>query len=229
MLSGPYYASEPISRVAGLGVNYGCRMSDVVTSLDQLHALYAEPVEASVRKVTNRLISSQAAYVKASPFAILATNGPEGVDCSPRGDGPGFVRIASPTMLHLPDRRGNNRLDSLRNIVRDPTVALLFLVPGIGTTLRVNGHAVLRTDETLCRSFAFENKVPALVIEVAIDEVYTQCPKALIRSGLWDPSRFLDASALPSAGTMMTEITDGDFDGAAYDAAYPARLQETLY
>lgn len=210
-------------------MNYGWHMSDVITSLDQLHALYAEPVESSVRKVTNRLLPSQSAYVEASPFAILATNGPEGVDCSPRGDGPGFVRIAGPTLLHLPDRRGNNRLDSLRNIVRDPTVALLFLVPGIGTTLRVNGNAVLRTDERLCGSFTFDNKVPALVIEVAIEEVYTQCPKALIRSGLWDPSRFRDASDLPSVGTMMTEITDGDFDGAAYDAAYPARLQETLY
>ncbi len=204
-------------------------MSDVITSLDQLHALYAEPVEAAVRKVTNRLLPSQAAYVEASPFAILSTNGPEGVDCSPRGDGPGFVRIADPTTLHLPDRRGNNRLDSLRNIVRDPTVALLFLVPGIGTTLRVNGNAVLRTDETLRKSFTFDEKVPALVIEVAISEVYTQCPKALIRSGLWDPSRFREASELPSVGTMMTEITEGDFDGAAYDAAYPARLEETLY
>lgn len=204
-------------------------MSDVITSLDQLHALYAEPVEAAVRKVTTRLLSSQAAYVEASPFAILATNGPEGVDCSPRGDGPGFVRITNPTTLHLPDRRGNNRLDSLRNIVRDPTVALLFLVPGVGTTLRVNGSAVLRTDETLRQSFVFEEKVPALVIEVAIAEVYTQCPKALIRSGLWDPSRFRDASEMPSVGTMMTEITDGDFDGDAYDAAYPARLKETLY
>lgn len=229
MLTGPYYAAIAIPRLSALGVNYGCRMADVITSLDQLHALYAEPVESSVRKVTNRLISSQAAYVEASPFAILATNGPEGVDCSPRGDGPGFVRIASPTTLHLPDRRGNNRLDSLRNIVRDPSVALLFLVPGIGTTLRVNGKAVLRTDEPLCRSFTFENKIPALVIEVAIDEAYTQCPKALIRSGLWDPSRFRDASELPSAGAMMTEIADGDFDGAAYDAAYPARLEETLY
>jgi PPOX class probable FMN-dependent enzyme len=160
---------------------------------------------------------------------VLATSGPDGLDCSPRGDPAGFVRVADEHTLLLPDRRGNNRLDTLRNIVVDPRVGLLFLVPGVGVTLRVNGTARLRTDQDLRASFAVRGAEPALVIEVRTDAVYTQCPKALVRSKLWDVSRHRDAAELPSVGEIMQAVTRGEVDGAAYDRDYPERLRSTLY
>lgn len=203
-------------------------MPDVITTLEQLHELYDDAVEAAVRKVTPRITPLQRRYVEAAPFVVLATHGPEGVDCSPRGDGPGFVRMTDEGLLRMPDRRGNNRLDSLRNIVRDPTVALLFLVPGVGVTFRVNGSACLRTDPALRAEFAVDGKLPATIIEVTPAEAYVQCPKALIRSHLWDPERFRTADQLPTIGQMLAEISEG-YDGAAYDAAAPERLRQTLY
>lgn len=160
----------------------------------------------------------------------MATSGPDGLDCSPRGDPAGFVRVSDDgRTLWLPDRRGNNRLDSLRNIVVDGRVALLFLVPGVTTTLRVNGTAELSTDEDLRGSFAIEGKLPATVIVVTTTAVYTQCPKALIRSSLWDPALHRAQSELPTNGQIMELITNGEFDGAAYDAAYPERIRQTIY
>ncbi len=202
---------------------------DVVGSIEQLEALYGPVVETAQLKVTDHVTALQGRYIEASPFVVVATVGPEGVDCSPRGDPAGFVRIVDPRTLQLPDRRGNNRIDSLRNIVRDPRIAVLFLVPGIGVTLRVNGTAVLRTDDALRASFTVEGKVPATVIEVAVHEVYTQCPKALIRSDLWSPDGFRDAAELPSVGQINEQITNGSFDGAAYDAAYRQRVRDTIY
>lgn len=202
---------------------------DVVTSLSALEALYGEPVPAAVVKEIDHISPLHRAYIEASPFLVLATAGPDGLDCSPRGDPAGFVRVADPHTLLLPDRRGNNRVDSLRNIVADPRVALLFLVPGIGVTLRVNGRARLRTDEVLRAGFAIDGKLPTLVVEVTAERVYTQCPKALIRSNLWDPAHHRSADELPTVGQIMAAITDGGFDGAAYDAAYPQRLRETIY
>lgn len=203
--------------------------ADVVASIAALEALYGEPVPAAVVKEIDHISPLHRAYIEASPFMVLATAGPDGLDCSPRGDPAGFVRVADPTTLLLPDRRGNNRVDSLRNIVADPRVALLFLVPGIGVTLRVNGRARLRTDEALRASFAIEGKLPTLVVEITAERVYTQCPKALIRSNLWDPAHHRTADELPTVGQIMAAITDGGFDGAAYDAAYPQRLRETIY
>ena len=200
-----------------------------VTSLDDLHQLYGEPVPTAVTKEVERLTPLQRRYVEASPFAILATSGPEGLDCSPRGDPAGFVRVADDHTLLMPDRRGNNRLDSLRNIVRDPRVALLFLVPGIGVTLRVNGRARIVVDDALRESFAVDGKVPATVIEIAVDRVYTQCPKALIRSALWDPANHRQHPDVPTVGQILAEITDGAFDGEAYDRAYPERVRSTIY
>jgi PPOX class probable FMN-dependent enzyme len=129
----------------------------------------------------------------------------------------------------MPDRRGNNRLDSLRNLVADPRIGLLFLVPGIGVTMRINGTAEITTDLLLRESFAFEGKLPTTVIVVTTQSVYTQCPKALIRSHLWDPSRHREASELPSVGDILEAITAGDFDGKAHDAAYPERVRQTIY
>lgn len=201
----------------------------IVRTLDELEALYDVPVPNSVTKELDHLLPEHRAYVEASPFVLLATNGPGGLDCSPRGDPAGFVRVEGERTLLLPDRRGNNRLDSLRNIVVDPRVGLLFLVPGVNVTLRVNGTAVLSTDEELRTRFAIDGKVPATVIVVTTTAVYTQCPKALIRSKLWDPSLHRDASALPSVGQIMERITAGEIDGAALDAAYPERVRQTIY
>lgn len=200
-----------------------------VRTIDELEALYGEPVPTSITKELDHLLPEHRAYVDASPFVLLATAGAGGLDCSPRGDPAGFVEVADERTLLLPDRRGNNRLDSLRNIVLNPQVALLFLVPGVNVTLRVNGTAVLSTDDQLRRRFAMGDKVPATVIVVTTTAVYTQCPKALVRSALWDPTKHRDAASLPSVGQIMERITGGEIDGAALDAAYPERLRQTIY
>lgn len=204
----------------------------LITSEAELDALYGEPVPAAVLKELPVISEDYRRFIDASPFVLLATVGPEGLDCSPRGDPAGFARVLDERTLLIPDRRGNNRVDSLRNIVRDPRVALLFLIPGISETLRVNGRAVLSREEALCRSFAVgerNDKVPTCVIVVTVDAVYTQCPKALVRAKLWDPATQVDRSTLPSMGEILQRISAGAFDGAAYDAAYPERLRQTIY
>src|SRR5579871_5806980 len=140
----------------------------IITTLEELEAIYGHPGETSTVKVTDRVTPQYRAFIDASPFAVLATSGPEGLDCSPRGDRPGFVRVPDDRTLWLPDRRGNNRVDSLRNVVRDPRVALLFLIPGSGTTLRVNGRARVSIDEALCTSFMMDGKAPRSVIVIAV-------------------------------------------------------------
>ena len=200
-----------------------------IRTLDELEALYDVPVPTSITKEIDHLTELHCAYIEASPFVVVATSGPGGLDCSPRGDPPGFVRVRDERTLLMPDRRGNNRLDTLRNLVVDPRIGLLFLVPGIGVTLRVNGTAELSTDLELRESFAIDGKLPATVIVVTTTAVYTQCPKALIRSHLWDPSRHREASELPSVGDIMELITAGAFDGKAHDAAYPERVRQTIY
>jgi uncharacterized protein len=203
-----------------------------IETVGELAALYDAPVESSVRKEIDHLTPLHRAYVEASPFVLIATSGPEGMDCSPRGDAAGFVRVADERTLLLPDRRGNNRLDTLRNIVVDPRVGLLFLVPGIGVTLRVNGAARLSTDHELRAGFEMKGTLPTTVIVVSTTAVYTQCPKALVRSKLWDATRHRSDKELPSVGQIMQAITEGtecEVDGAAYDRAYPERLRSTLY
>lgn len=199
-----------------------------IRTLAELEALYDAPMTNAVRKEVDHLTPQHRAYVEASPFVLLATAGPDGLDCSPRGDPAGFIRVADERTLLVPDRRGNNRLDSLRNIVGDPRIGLLFLVPGIGVTLRVNGTAHLSTDQDLRASFAIRGTAPTTVIVVAVTAVYTQCPKALVRSKLWDASRHRDPAELPSVGDIMQAI-DAGFDGATYDREYPARVARTLY
>lgn len=206
--------------------------SELITSEAALDELYGESVPAAVLKELPCISEDYRRFIDAAPFVVLATAGPEGLDCSPRGDPAGFVRVLDERTLAIPDRRGNNRVDSLRNIVRDPRVALLFLIPGIGETLRVNGRAVLSRDAELCASFAMGergDKVPTCVIVISVDAVYTQCPKALVRSKLWDPASHVPRSSLPSMGQILQGISDGTFDGAAYDAAYPERLRQTIY
>lgn len=204
-------------------------MTSTVRTLAELEALYEVPVPTSVTKEIDHLTELHRAYIEASPFVIVATSGPGGLDCSPRGDPPGFVRVVDDRTLLLPDRRGNNRLDSLRNLVVDPRIGLLFLVPGVGVTMRVNGTSEITTDAQLRESFAIDGKSPTTVIVVTAESVYTQCPKALIRSHLWDPSRHRQPSELPSVGEILEAITSGEFDGKAHDAAYPERLRQTIY
>lgn len=201
----------------------------IIRTVAELESLYDSPVPTSLAKEVDHVTEHHRAYIEASPFVLIATAGDTGLDCSPRGDPAGFVRVADERTLLIPDRRGNNRLDTLRNIVEDGRVGLLFLVPGVGVTLRINGTAELSTDAELRESFAIDGKVPALVIVVKTTAVYTQCPKALIRSGLWDPATFRDADELPSMGQIMQAITAGAFDGTAYDAAYRERIRQTIY
>lgn len=203
--------------------------TDAITSEAQLDAVYGQSAPTSLIKEIDYISDDYRKFIEASPFVVLATSGPEGLDCSPRGDPAGFVRVADRRTVMIPDRRGNNRVDSLRNIVRDPRVALLFLIPGIGETMRINGRAVLSTDSALRESFAMGDKIPALVIVIAAERVYPQCQKALVRSKLWDPDTRLPRSALPTVGQMMERLTQGEFDGKAYDSAYPERMQQTIY
>jgi uncharacterized protein len=195
---------------------------------EELEALYPPVVPTSLLKEIDYISAHYARFIEASPFVILATSGPEGLDCSPRGDPAGFVRIHDEKTLLIPDRKGNNRLDSLKNILRDPRIALLFLIPGIGNTMRVNGRATISTDPALCESFAMRGNAATSVIVVAVERVYPQCPKALVRSKLWSDESRIERSTLPSTGEMMQALDPG-FDGQAYEEAYPARMERTIY
>ncbi len=201
-----------------------------VTSLEQLEALYQPaPVAASTVKVTDRLTPEYRRLVELSPFVTLATVGPEGLDCSPRGDRGGVVRVEDDRTLLLPDRRGNNRIDSLRNIVRDPRCALLFLLPGSGTTLRLNGRATLSIDPALLDSFAVEEKRPRSVVVISIDEVFFQCARAVIRSDLWNPARHIPSADIPSPGDILATLSRGEVGGRPYDEAWPERARQTMW
>jgi PPOX class probable FMN-dependent enzyme len=201
---------------------------NIVTSEAELEALYGLPAGPAVFKEIDHISEHYRKFIEASPFVVLATSGPEGLDCTPRGDPAGFVRVVDEHTVMLPDRRGNNRIDTLRNIVRDPRIALLFLIPGVGRTLRINGRAEINADPELCASFTLENKAPRSVIVIKAERVYTQCPKALVRSHLWDASRHLAESDLPSSGTIMKALMAG-FDGETYDRDYGKHLKATIY
>jgi uncharacterized protein len=164
-----------------------------------------------------------------SPFAALATCGPERLDCSPRGDLPGFVRVHDDKTLMMPDRRGNNRVDSLRNIVRDPRVALLFLIPGSGSTLRVNGRAQVSADADLLASFRIDGKAPRTVIVMTVDEVYFQCARAIVRSDLWNPDKRIDPKSLPTPGQILADMSENRVGGEEYDKAWPERARQSLW
>jgi PPOX class probable FMN-dependent enzyme len=201
----------------------------LVTTAEELEAIYGEPNPNSLIKEIDHISDHYRAFIEAAPFVVMATSGPGGLDCTPRGDPPGFVRVHDRHTLLLPDRRGNNRMDSLRNLVADPRIALLFLIPGVGETLRVNGRARISVDPALCQSFVMEGKPPRSVIIVTAERVYYQCPKALVRSHLWDPARQIDRKRLPSSGEILAALRPGEVDAAAHDRAYPQRLKETIY
>lgn len=187
------------------------------------------PGATALAKVADRIHPLYRPYIEASPFAVLATLGPHGLDTSPRGDAPGFVHVADEHTLLLPDRRGNQRIDSLRNLVHDPRCALLFLVPGVGEALRVNGSARISAHPQLCARFAVQDKAPASVLVLTVASVYFQCARAIKRSGLWDPRMQVDRAALPSPGLILQTLSGNGIDGAAYDAELQSRQQQTLY
>lgn len=200
---------------------------DWITTLDDLHTHYGTPAEAATVKVTDHLTPAYRAWIDRARFCILTTVGPEGSDGSPRGDEGPVVTVLDPQTLALPDWHGNNRIDSLRNIVRDGRVSLMFLIPGANNALRINGTARLTADPDLRNRFARDGKQPRTVIVIRIAEVYSQCARALIRSELWTGG---DQSAgLPTVGDMLREITEGRIDGKAYDADWPGRAALTMW
>ena len=201
----------------------------IITTEAQLEAIYGKPVEAATVKEVNWITPHYRAYIEASPYVALATSGPEGLDCSPRGDSPGFVRVHDEKTLMMPDRRGNNRIDSLRNIVRDPRVALLFMIPGMGNTLRVNGRAHLSIEPAPLGSFAVEEKAPRSVTVIEVDAVYFQCARALVRSDLWNPAHHVDPKSLPSAGQILAALSQDRVGGEKYDREWPGRAAATMW
>jgi len=200
-----------------------------ITDVETLEKLYGAPSGAAVDKEIDFLHPHYQRLIAASPFFVLATGGPGSMDASPRGDAPGFVAVEDEKTLLIPDRRGNNRVDSLRNIIANPRVALLFLIPGIGETLRVNGRAEIRTDPALLERFSVEGKLPRSVLVVLVETVFFQCARALFRSRLWDPARQIERSSLPSLGTIVSDITHAQFDGKEYDKGLYELLQGALY
>ncbi|WP_105416225.1 MULTISPECIES: pyridoxamine 5'-phosphate oxidase family protein [Neorhizobium] len=200
----------------------------IITSVEELKAIYDGVSEASLAKVTKTLTPEYRQMIEASPFLAFATVGPEGLDCSPRGDLGGAVRIEDDSTLLLPDWRGNNRIDSLINIVRDPRVALMFLVPGSNTTMRINGRAVISVEPALLESFEMDGRHPRSVTVITVNEVYFQCARALIRAELWNPEHFVDPKNLPTPGTLL-KAAKADFDRETYDREWPERAAKTMW
>lgn len=204
----------------------------MITTIADLEAIYGDlgaVGEASTAKVAHHITHQYRQYLEAAPFAALATIGPEGLDCSPRGDKPGFIRVHDDHTLMLPDRRGNNRIDSLRNVVRDPRVALMALIPGIGNAMRINGRAHLTADQTLAESFAIDGKNPRTVMVIEVQEIYFQCARALIRSGLWRTDAQIDPKTLPTPGAILAEMSQGRVGGPDYDATWSERAKQTMW
>jgi hypothetical protein len=204
--------------------------SHTITTTEELERVYSDaPYGAAIFKETDRVTPLYRKLIEAAPFVVIATSGPEGLDCSPRGDPPGFVRVVDEHTILIPDRRGNNRIDTLRNLVRDPRIALLFLIPGVGETMRINGRAKISTDPKLTETFVVNGKVPRSALVVTVERAYFQCTKAIIRSKLWDPASIVDRKTLPTPGAILAELTDGKMGGPEHDRLAPQRIKETIY
>lgn len=202
---------------------------DTVTTLEELGALYAAPSERVLQKDSDRINAAGRAFIAASPFLILATGGDQGLDCSPKGDKPGFVAVEDDgRTLLIPDRRGNNRIDGLRNLVEDPRIGLIFLVPGANETFRVNGRARISIDPGLKRRFTVDGKEPTTVMVVTVEQAFHHCPKALVRSDLWKRGSGNRPKDVPTLGTFAA-ARDPGVDGATYDAEYALRVPKELY
>ena len=201
----------------------------LVTSEQALRDLYGPPIAPSLIKEIDHVNAHYRMFIERSPFVVLATCGPDGLDCSPRGDAPGFVRVHDDKTLLIPDRPGNNRIDSLRNIAANRRAAVLFLIPGVCETLRAIGDAIVSAAPDLTQSFAVNGKVPRTVIVIAVRSVFFQCSKAIVRSRLWDEEAKIDRKSLPSVGTILAELSNCRFGGEAYDRALAARTKTRLY
>jgi len=201
----------------------------IISTIEDLEAIYGQPNDASTVKVADRVTPHYRVLIDKSPFVALATSGPEGLDCSPRGDLPGFIRIHDDKTLMMPDRRGNNRVDSLRNIVRDPRIGLLFLIPGSGSTLRVNGRAQVSVDPDLLASFRVDGKAPRTVVVMTVEEIYFQCARAIVRAELWNPDKHVSPADLPTPGQILAAMSENTVGGEAYDKAWPARAAQTMW
>jgi hypothetical protein len=193
-------------------------LDHLVTTMEQLQSLYGEKMGAAVIKEIDHINDAYRKMIELAPFVAIATSGPEGLDCSPKGDAAGFVHILDEKTLAIPDRPGNNRIDGFRNIIRDPRIALLFLIPGVGETLRVNGRASISIDRELMQSFAVNGKLPRCVLIAHI-----------VRSKLWDEATKIDRKSLPSTGTIIAELSKGKLGGEAYDRDAPERIKAQLY
>jgi PPOX class probable FMN-dependent enzyme len=203
--------------------------NNTVTGFDQLATLYARPSERVLRKEIDHVDAMGRAFIAASPFLVLATGSSRGLDCSPKGDKPGFVQVEHDgRTLLIPDRRGNNRIDSIKNVLEDPRVALIFLVPGANETYRVNGRARVSVDPVLRRRFAVDGKEPTTVIVVAVEQAFQHCPKALVRSDLWKAGSGDRPKGVPTLGDFAAARTPGT-DSSAYDADYARRMPSELY
>lgn len=200
----------------------------IIRTPDALREIYSGVSEASLVKVTPALTADYRLMIERSPFMALATVGPEGLDCSPRGDRGAVVRVEDARTIALPDWQGNNRIDSLLNIVRDPRVALMFLIPGSNTVMRINGRAVVSVDAELLGSFEMDGKHPRSVVVVTIDEVYFQCARAIMRADLWNPENFVDPKSLPTPGDLL-KAAQADFDKETYDRQWPERAAKTMW
>ena len=202
---------------------------DTVTSVEELGALYAKPAQRVLQKEIDHVDAVGRAFIAASPFLVLATGGQNGLDCSPKGDAPGFVHVDDDgRTLYIPDRRGNNRIDGLKNLVEDPRIGLIFLVPGANETFRVNGRARISADPALKQRFAVDGKEPATVTVVTVEQAFHHCPKALVRSGLWKRGSGDRPQDVPTLGTFTAARIPGT-DGPAYDAEYAKRIPKELY
>jgi hypothetical protein len=200
-----------------------------IETLAQLECLFGPVSEAAIRKEAAFLHPHYRRLIEASPFAALATSGPGGLDVSPRGDPPGFVQVQDEHTLLIPERRGNNRVDSLRNLLSDPRVALLFLIPGLGETLRVNGRATITTQPELLERFAMDGKPPRCVLVVTVEAVFFQCARAIRRANLWGPVDPTTLTGLPSPGAMLEALSNAQIDGQGYDDGLDERQRASLY
>lgn len=201
----------------------------IVTSVEQLEAIYGAPGAASLRKVATSITPQYRKWIEASSVCALATVGPEGVDASPRGDiGKVVFELDEKTLL-MPDWRGNNRMDSLRNIVRDPRVALMLLTGGSNTVTRINGRAEVSLDQGLIDRFDDRGAKPRSVVVIHIEEIYFQCARALKRAEIWDANTWPDQSTLPTAGQILEEMSNHEIDGSKYDHEWPNRAKDTMW
>ena len=200
-----------------------------ITTHAALQAMFDAPVGASLAKELDHIDDNYRQWIAASPFLALATAGPKGLDCSPRGDPAGFVDVVDAKTVIIPERRGNNRIDSLRNLIENPQLALLFLIPGQGETLRINGRARISADPALLQRYAMVGKLPKLVLIVTVEAAFFQCSRAVVRAGLWKTATQINPGSLPTPGQILSAVTNAGIDGAAYDQALPERVKSTLY